>query len=90
MVEYPQIIAKEGKEIFCGANKINERLEGLSYWQDYNILYADRYYISLWCDDKGGKGRTYFLICSVRNSMKTIMITGTRRGHQARYPCPLM
>lgn len=60
MVEYPQIIAKEGKEIFCGANKINERLEGLSYWQDYNILYADRYYISLWCDDKGGKGRTYF------------------------------
>lgn len=60
MVEYPQIIAKKGKEIFCGANKINERLEGLSYWQDYNILYADRYYISLWCDDNGGKGRTYF------------------------------
>ena len=60
MEEYPQMVCKEGREIFCGVNKINEQLVWISEGRDYNILYADRYYISLWCGNKGGVGRTYF------------------------------
>lgn len=47
---YPQIVLKEGKEIFCGTEHLNYLFGKLS-WGDYNILYADSHYISLWVGD---------------------------------------
>ena len=53
---YPQIVLKEGKDIFCGTEHLNYLFSTLS-WLDYNILYADSHYISLWLgltDEKTG------------------------------------
>lgn len=44
---YPQIILKEGGSIFCGTEHINQLLSALPKG-DYNIMYADNHYISLW------------------------------------------
>lgn len=52
MEEYPQIVPKEGKDIYCGTEQINELLKRALTGQDYNILYADRYYISVWKGDQ--------------------------------------
>ena len=48
---YPQIVLKEGKEIFCGKENLNFLLYNRPKW-DYSISYADRYYISLLYFDK--------------------------------------
>ena len=61
MEEYPRIVPKEGKEIYCGTEQINELLKtDLSHkvspaGQDYTILYADQHYISVW---KGNQKKT--------------------------------
>ena len=67
IVEYPQIIPKEGAEIFCGTELINARL-ATSYWQDYNILYADRHYISLWRGGESGEERTSLFNLQCQNA----------------------
>lgn len=67
IVEYPQIVPKEGAEIFCGTELINARL-ATSYWQDYNILYADRHYISLWRGDEIGEERTSLFNLQCQNA----------------------
>ncbi len=47
-VEYPQIIPKEGAELYCGAEQINDLLKSTLAGWDYNILFADRHYVSIW------------------------------------------
>lgn len=70
--EYPQIVLKEGKSIFCGTEHINSLLRAGLRRRDYNILYADQYYISLWYGDKetGKTAGTYVihLQCPVTQS----------------------
>lgn len=44
---YPQIFLKEGKNIFCGTEHLNYLLSA-EFMKDYNILYADCHYISIW------------------------------------------
>ncbi len=61
MAEYPQIVPKEGKEIYCGTEQINELLKRALYWPDYNILYADRHYISVWKGRQEKTGAVYVI-----------------------------
>lgn len=59
---YPQIILKEGKEIFCGTEHLNYLFSWWSWW-DYNILYADSHYISLWLGYADEEAETIDRMC---------------------------
>ena len=59
---YPQIVLKEGNDIFCGTEHLNY-LFGRLPWLDYNILYADSRYISLWVGDIDEEMGTANCIC---------------------------
>ena len=59
---YPQIVLKEGRDIFCGTEHLNY-LFGRLPWLDYNILYADSHYISLWVGDIDEEMGTANCIC---------------------------
>ena len=89
--EYPQIVLKEGKSIFCGTEHINSLLRAGLRRRDYNILYADQYYISLWYGDKEtGKTEGTYVInlqCPVTESFVNMVdsLIGIQDDNDYRY-----
>ena len=76
---YPQIVLKEGKDIFCGVEHLNYLLSRSR--RNYSILYADRCYISLWQEsvneETGTVERIYIKNINIQCPVTVSSFTGT-------------